>query len=156
MKIRACSSSYPSRSLKLVLLLVLASFAAAQEIECAECHEGVSFSSTAHPDLVCQDCHTNVTTGHEGNDLEPLSNENSCAECHGKILRTLGRSVHEEDVLCIDCHNGPHAITMVDDLGSSVSPVRQIKYCGGCHDNPPSLIDGYLTSEHGKALFYRV
>jgi hypothetical protein len=136
----------------LILLLILASFAAAQEIDCAECHEDVAFTSTAHPDLVCHDCHTNVTTEHEGDDLEPLTNENSCAECHGKILRTLGRSAHEEDVLCIDCHNGPHAITMVDDLGSAVSPVRQIKYCGGCHDTPPSLIDGYLTSEHGKAL----
>jgi len=149
---RACSTSYPSRSLMLILLLILASFAAAQEIDCAECHEDVAFTSTAHPDLVCQDCHTNVTTEHEGDDLEPLTNENSCAECHGKILRTLGRSAHEEEVLCVDCHNGPHEITMVDDLGSAVSPVRQIKYCGGCHDSPASLIDGYLTSEHGKAL----
>ena len=152
MTMRACSTNYPSLSLMLVLLLVLASFAAAQEIDCVECHEDVSFTSTAHPDLVCQDCHTNVTTEHEGNDLAPLTNENSCAECHGKILRTLGRSAHEEDVLCIDCHNGPHEITMVDDLGSAVSPVRQIKHCGGCHDTPASLIDGYLTSEHGKAL----
>ena len=152
MKMRACSTSYPSHSLMLVLLLILASFAAAQEIDCGECHEDVAFTSTAHPDLVCQDCHTNVTTEHEGNDLEPLTNENSCAECHGKVLRTLGRSVHEEDVLCIDCHNGPHEITMVDDLASAVSPVRQIKHCGGCHDTPASLIDGYLTSEHGKAL----
>lgn len=152
MKMRACFTNYFGHSLKLVLLLSFASFAAAQEIDCGECHEDVSFTSTAHPDLVCQDCHTNVTTEHEGNDLEPLTNENSCAECHGKILRTLGRSVHEEDVLCVDCHNGPHEITLVDDLGSAVSPVRQIKYCGSCHDTPASLIDGYLTSEHGKAL----
>jgi len=152
MKMRACFTSYPSHSLMLILLLILASFAAAQEIDCAECHEDVAFTSTAHPDLVCQDCHTNVTTEHEGSDLEPLTNENSCAECHGKLLRSLGRSVHEDDVLCVDCHNGPHDISLVNDLASAVSPVKQIEHCGGCHDTPASLIDGYLTSEHGKAL----
>ena len=150
MKARVCSTRNPGHFLKLILLLSLASFASAQDIDCAECHEDVLFTSTAHPDLVCQDCHTNISIEHEGNDLEPLTNENSCAECHGKVLRTLGRSAHEDGVLCIDCHNGPHEISLVDDLTSAVSAVRQIKHCGGCHDTPASLIDGYLTSEHGK------
>jgi cytochrome b subunit of formate dehydrogenase len=68
------------------------------------------------------------------------------------VLRTLRRSAHDEDVLCIDCHNGPHEVHLVDELASAVSPVNQIKQCGACHDAPASLIDGYLTSEHGKAL----
>jgi cytochrome b subunit of formate dehydrogenase/nitrate/TMAO reductase-like tetraheme cytochrome c subunit len=152
MKARVRSTRYLWHALTITLWLSLASFASAQEIDCAECHEGVQFTSTAHPDLVCQDCHTNVTTEHEGNDLESLTNENSCAECHGKVLRTLGRSVHEDGVLCIDCHNGPHEVSLVDDLSSAVSAVKQIKHCGGCHDTPAALIDGYLTSEHGKAL----
>jgi hypothetical protein len=33
-----------------------------------------------------------------------------------------------------------------------MSPVNQIKNCGGCHAEPESLIDGYLTSVHGKGL----
>jgi len=152
MNTAVCSSGIPRHSIKLVLLLIFASFAQAQEIDCAECHEDVEFSSAAHPDLICLDCHTNVSTEHDGNDLEPLTNENSCAECHGKVLRSLRRSAHDEDVLCIDCHNGPHEVHLVDELASAVSPVNQIKQCGACHDTPASLIDGYLTSEHGRAL----
>jgi cytochrome b subunit of formate dehydrogenase len=143
---------FPWYLIRVLLLIVAASSVQAQEINCVECHEDVEFSSTAHPDVVCQDCHTNVTDEHEGNDLEPLTNENSCAECHGKLLRTLGRSVHESDVSCNDCHGDPHNIHKIDDLASAVSPVNQIKQCGACHNDPASLIDGYLTSEHGKAL----
>ena len=136
-----------------VPLLFLAAWSVeAQEIDCFECHEDVEFSSAAHPDIACHDCHTNVTDEHEAADLEPLTDENSCAECHGKLLRTLGRSVHETGVSCNDCHGDPHNIHKTDDLASAVSPVNQIKQCGACHDDPASLIDGYLTSEHGKAL----
>jgi len=135
-----------------VVLLVLAPFAEAQEIDCAECHEDTVLTSTAHPDLVCQDCHTNVTIEHKGNDLEALTNENSCAECHGKVLRALSRSVHDDEVLCIDCHGNAHDIRISGDLAAAMSPVNQIRQCGACHDTPASLIDGYLTSEHGKAL----
>lgn len=156
MNTAVCVTGIQRRSTQLVLLLILTSFTQAQEIDCVECHDDVVFDSAAHPDLVCVDCHTNVTLEHEGNDLEPLTNENSCAECHGKILRGLGRSVHDEDVLCNDCHGEPHAIHVADDLASAVSPVNQIKQCGSCHDTPASLIDGYLTSEHGKALLLSV
>ena len=53
---------------------------------------------------------------------------------------------------CNDCHGEPHFIHEVADFESAVSPVNQIRSCGGCHDDPPELVDGYLTSEHGKAL----
>ncbi len=152
MNTAVCVTDTLRRSIKIVLLLVLASFSQAQEINCSECHEDVEFTSAAHPDVICLDCHTNVTLEHEGDDLEPLTNENSCAECHGKILRGLGRSVHDEGVSCNDCHGEPHVIHLADDLASAVSPVNQIRQCGACHDTPASLIDGYLTSEHGKAL----
>lgn len=147
-----CGVARLKQLLSLSLLLLLSSFAQAQDIDCAACHEDTEHTSSAHPDLVCQDCHTNVTGEHEGNDLEPLTNENSCAECHGKLLRSLGRSAHGEDVLCVDCHGAPHNIHASDELASAMSPVNQIKQCGACHDTPSSLIDGYLTSEHGKAL----
>ena len=63
-------------------ILALAAFAtavAAQEENCAECHEDVSFESPAHPDLLCIDCHTNVPPEHDDLDLEPLTDAESCA-----------------------------------------------------------------------------
>jgi len=136
----------------LSLLSLLTSLAWAEAIDCAECHGDVVFSSPAHPDLVCQDCHTNVTTDHSEDDLESLTDEESCGECHGRVQRSIGRSVHDGEARCNDCHGDPHQIHPLSDLASAVSPVNQIKHCGGCHDAPATLVDGYLTSEHGKAL----
>jgi cytochrome b subunit of formate dehydrogenase len=124
----------------------------AQDINCGECHEDVTFSSAAHPGLLCHDCHTNVTTEHEGADLGPLTDDESCGECHGQVMRSIGRSAHGGEASCNDCHGAPHEIHEVADLASAVSPVNQIRNCGACHDDPAELVDGYLTSEHGKAL----
>ena len=135
-----------------LLILLLTAAASAQDIDCAECHEDVAFASPAHPDLVCLDCHTNVTAEHDTRDLAPLTDEESCAECHGSIARATWRSAHQGLAGCNDCHGEPHFIHEVADFESAVSPVNQIKNCGGCHDDPPELVDGYLTSEHGKAL----
>ncbi len=124
----------------------------AQEIVCGGCHEDVSFTSPAHPDITCQECHTNVTAAHEAADLEPLTDAESCGECHGSTGRTLKRSVHGGEAGCNDCHGAPHEIHEIGDRASAVSPVNQIKHCGECHNEPAELIEGYLTSEHGKAL----
>ena len=146
-----------ARLLQTILALAIASFsvseALGQESDCAECHEDVAFTSTAHPDLVCSDCHTNVTAGHKGADLEPLTEDMSCGECHGSVQRAIKRSAHGKgNATCIECHGAPHEIHQAGDLASAVSSVNQIKQCGACHDDPPELVDGYLTSEHGKAL----
>ncbi len=140
------------KTIALIALTSACSFALGQDIDCAECHADVVISSPAHPDVICSDCHTNVTAAHEADDLEPLTEGESCGECHGSALRTVGRSAHKDQATCIDCHNGPHEIHEVSDLASAVSAVNQIKQCGGCHNTPESLVDGYLTSEHGKAL----
>ncbi|MBT8087427.1 MAG: hypothetical protein KJO46_05300, partial [Gammaproteobacteria bacterium] len=126
--------------------------ALAQDDNCGDCHAGVEFSSTAHPDLVCADCHTNVTAEHEGEDLEPLTDDMSCNECHSRVQRTVKRSIHGGEAACGDCHGAPHEIHLVEELESAVSPVNQIKQCGACHDDPPELVAGYLASEHGRAL----
>jgi hypothetical protein len=137
---------------------VLASFvlaalpADAKDLECLDCHDDVEFTSTAHPDVACGECHTNVTSMRHKRGVEPLTDEISCGECHGSILRTLGRSAHADNATCADCHGAPHDIRPADDLASAVSPVNQIKNCGACHDDPPELIEGYLAGEHGKAL----
>ena len=138
--------------LALGILSLPATAVVAQDIDCGECHEDVAVSSAAHPDLVCSDCHTNVTDEHEGDDLEPLTDAESCGECHGSVARTMGRSVHGDEASCNDCHGAPHEIHEVADLASAVSAVNQIKNCGACHEEPAELVDGYLTSEHGKAL----
>ena len=136
-------------------ILVFAGFGAvaqAQQQDCVDCHDQVSLSSTAHPELVCGDCHTNVPAEHDGPDLSPLTDADSCGGCHRRESRTVGRSVHESEAGCNDCHGEPHAIQLNAELGSAISPVNQIRYCGGCHDSPESLVDGYLDSEHGRAL----
>jgi len=148
----ACIAGDVRYFLALVLLSMMGSFAYADDIDCAECHEDVAFASPAHPDVVCVDCHTNVTTEHKDKDLAPLADDESCGECHGQALRAVGRSAHDEEASCVDCHNGPHEIHEVSELASAVSPVNQIKQCGSCHNSPAALVDGYLTSEHGKAL----
>ena len=60
-------ASLPIAALALCVLIV--NSANAREIDCGECHEGVTFTSTAHPDVTCQECHTNVTAEHKGADL---------------------------------------------------------------------------------------
>jgi cytochrome b subunit of formate dehydrogenase len=135
-----------------VLLLGISSTYAQDEV-CGGCHNDVAFTSSAHPDLVCSDCHTNVTAAHEGADLEPLTEDMSCGECHGSVQRAIKRSAHGDgNATCVDCHGAPHNIHEAGNLASAVSPVNQIKQCGACHNEPPELVDGYLTSEHGKAL----
>ncbi len=126
--------------------------ASAQDLDCLECHDDVEFTSTAHPDVSCGECHTNITSMRHKRGVEPLTDEASCGECHSSVLRALGRSAHGDGATCADCHGAAHEIHKAGDLASAVSAVNQIKHCGGCHDDPPELIDGYLTSEHGKAL----
>jgi len=134
------------------LLVLAAPAASAQDIDCGECHEDVSFTSTAHPDVTCNECHTNVTAEHEDADLDPLTDKESCGECHSPVGRAVGRSIHDGEAGCNDCHGEPHAIHEVADFESAVGAVNQIQNCGACHDEPAELVDGYLTSEHGRAL----
>ena len=137
--------------LSAVMLVALP--ASAQETECATCHdaEALALASSTHADRACDDCHTNVTAGHAETGLEAPGDE-VCAACHRRENREIGRSVHGGNAGCTDCHGAAHDIHKVAELDSAMSPVNQIKYCGGCHDEPASLVNGYLTSVHGKAL----
>ena len=133
-------------------LLLFAAGVSAQGMDCAACHDDVHVTSTAHPDLACADCHTNVKPDHRRKGVEPLTDAESCGQCHRTIERTLQRSVHKDNVGCTDCHGAPHDIRKVEELESAMSPINQPKNCGACHNDPPDLIEGYLTSQHGKAL----
>jgi thiosulfate reductase cytochrome b subunit len=133
--------------------LLVTAFANAQALEdCLACHEDVEYSSTAHPDVECSECHTNIVDKRHKRGVEPLTDEDSCGNCHGRALRTIGRSIHEGQAGCLDCHGDPHIIRKVEEADCKVSAVNQIAQCGGCHDTPDTPIEDYVQSEHGRAL----
>jgi cytochrome b subunit of formate dehydrogenase/nitrate/TMAO reductase-like tetraheme cytochrome c subunit len=131
---------------------VLWSVASAQDIDCTACHGDDRVSSAAHPGIGCQECHANVTGAHLRGEPFEISDDNSCGNCHSTQLRAVGRSIHDGQANCGDCHGDPHEISKLSDLASSMSPVNQINRCGGCHDGSAELVDGYISSVHGKAL----
>lgn len=133
-----------------IVLVSLSSFA--QDLDCAGCHEVETLPQSVHAEVACTDCHGEVTPAHRREGLEPLGDE-VCAGCHRRESRELDRSIHAGNAGCTECHGEPHDIHSAEELSSAMSPVNQIRTCGGCHDEPESLVDGYLTSEHGKALF---
>ncbi len=128
------------------------SVATAQDMDCAACHSDVEFASTAHPDFACTDCHSGITREHRRDGVDVKGDE-ICAACHRRTVRSVSRSVHENNAGCLDCHTEPHGIHKVDDMDAAISPVNQITTCGQCHSEPESLIAGYLGSVHGKGLF---
>ena len=141
-----------SAILAVTVIFLFISTAKAQDIDCLECHADVSFDSPAHPDIGCHDCHSNVTSAHEGRDLEPLTDADSCLNCHSRIERAIGRSVHDGQVGCTDCHDDPHHINEVGDVHSMTTAANQIRTCGSCHDTEEMPLDLYVQSEHGRAV----
>ncbi|NCF61196.1 MAG: hypothetical protein GWP64_15285, partial [Gammaproteobacteria bacterium] len=117
--------------------LLVTAFANAQALEdCLACHDDIEYSSTAHPDVACGECHTNIVDKRHKRGVEPLTDEDSCGNCHGRTVRTIGRSIHDGQAACIDCHGDPHAIRKVEEADCKVSAVNQIGQCGACHDTP--------------------
>jgi cytochrome b subunit of formate dehydrogenase len=143
-----------------VMLALPATEASAQqrEINCMGCHEheDVHFDSTAHADLGCQDCHTNVTRPrHRAEDLADLTGDAMCAQCHSVAKRVVDRSIHGDKVSCMDCHGDAHTMLKNDDLLSPMSPVGQVQTCGECHAKLPGqadMIDSFVDSVHGRGL----
>ena len=129
---------------------------AAENINCAMCHDDVAVTSTAHESLGCQDCHTNVISKrHKAADVAELMGDDICAQCHGMAVRALAKSVHKDGPGCQDCHDKGHVVGMNGHNStstSSVSPIHQPRTCGKCHDDPPELVQGYVNSVHGHGL----
>jgi thiosulfate reductase cytochrome b subunit len=127
---------------------------AADAINCALCHDDVAVTSTAHEGVACQDCHTNVTSKrHKAADLAELSGDKICAQCHRMAARALSGSVHKDGAGCQDCHDKGHVVAKNGTAtGSTMSPVNQVRTCGGCHNQPPELVQGYVDSVHGRGL----
>ncbi len=123
-----------------------------REFDCTQCHEVAATPAGAHEHVDCQDCHGEIEVPHRSAKEPGASQSLTCSQCHRKPDREVSRSIHGDAVSCTDCHGGAHDVRHADDLRSETSPVNQIKRCGGCHDEPPTLIGSYLASVHGRAL----
>ncbi|MDX1630815.1 MAG: hypothetical protein R3234_03080 [Thermoanaerobaculia bacterium] len=136
-----------------VLLLAAVSPLGAQEEICLGCHE-VEVSSPMHRDFACSDCHTDVDLDVHPEPPIELSPTVVCGQCH-EVSEGLEEGPHAQ-ISCVDCHGEAHEILDPDELASPMSPVNQARACGECHgDDPenPDLIENYLASVHGHALF---
>lgn len=158
----ARTSSLPAllRGLLAVTALMLAASAVTaqeREINCMSCHDDdVIFDSTAHAEVACKDCHSNVTRPrHKKEDLADLSGDAICAQCHSIAQRGVSRSAHGDKVACADCHGSAHDMLKNDELLSPMSPVGQVRVCGDCHAQHPGqegLIEAFVDSVHGRGL----
>jgi len=112
-----------------------------------------AFGASVHRRVDCVECHSDaLTTRHPRNDLAPVPIE-SCNGCHAEELETLATSVHAPAGTaerCVACHGDVHTIPRRSDiLTDALSPVNQTGVCGQCHQE---MMEGYLQSEHAKAL----
>jgi cytochrome b subunit of formate dehydrogenase len=135
---------------------LLAAGAQAREINCLGCHDDVEVHSSAHPELSCAECHTNVERPrHKKEDLAELAGDAICAQCHSVAQRVVGRSVHAEQIGCMDCHGAAHEIMRNNELTAPMSPAGQVQVCGDCHAQQPGnegLIEAFIESVHGRGL----
>lgn len=138
----------------------------------------------------CIDCHGGSpdsldVEGAHGRNLNALRDPRvaveSCGSCHSDVermrafgLRTdqlslywtsrhgqkLAEDGKAEVATCTSCH-GVHAVLSASSPLSSVSPLRQIETCGGCHADPARMaphgipsdtVARYRASVHGRAL----
>ena len=144
---------HPERSLlfPILLALLIAGRLLAQDEECAACHETELAEASIHVDLGCVGCHMDFDA-----DIHPegMTTDESelCAMCHD-AGDALAESVHTE-TSCTGCHGDAHEILPADHHDSPLAPLRQVVTCHDCHGSERKhLIDGYLTSPHGHALF---
>ena len=132
--------------LLLLLVLLLPALAVAMENgDCLGCHadadtvgEGfridpVTFDTTAHAEVGCQQCHASVTDKHPDDGATP--SKAGCQECHGDIGAEYSRSTHHGNATCNDCHN-PH----VARGPTAVSGVDMNRQCEGCHGNLDTVL----------------
>ena len=144
---------------------------AATEKTCVDCHDdpkltaegGKSmtvsadvFKRSAHRKLDCVDCHESGKTAKHPKEALGAVKPQVCQECHADELKAIAGSVHGRRAKgdkavkdCTSCHDSLHRVRKEGDPESSLSPVNQIKTCGGCHDD---MMADYERSEHARAL----
>ncbi|HVN44404.1 MAG TPA: hypothetical protein VMT66_04055 [Steroidobacteraceae bacterium] len=112
------------------------------------------FTGSAHGRLACTACHQDAqTVRHPREKLSAVPLE-TCASCHAQVIEQLQGSIHGSQQLsaqkCAGCHGDPHAVLRAQNPNNSMSAVNQVRNCGHCHQD---MMDGYLASEHARALF---
>jgi cytochrome b subunit of formate dehydrogenase len=120
---------------------------AGSDHDCLVCHAGIGpedapkllldlYRPSAHGEIGCVSCHTDVedgATAHEAEDedLAPVR----CEPCHEAEGRIHTRSVHAEvkrGATCAQCHGG-HDVFAARDRRSSTNPLNLSATCGECH-----------------------
>jgi hypothetical protein len=159
-----------------VLGAILPAFALQNPDEsCWKCHAGAPtlnrqlFETSAHRELDCQVCHTDITETPHEDALAPVS-AHVCAACHAPIVQEYQQSVHGrartqgigEAAHCSDCHTA-HEILAKSNPASSVSFKNLPRTCGRCHESaeladrfglPSHRYTTYIDSYHGLTLEY--
>jgi cytochrome b subunit of formate dehydrogenase len=114
------------------------------------------FARSAHRKLDCAACHeAALSVKHPANPLGPVKPQ-VCQDCHADEFKAIAGSIHgrrsggERAIKdCTSCHDSLHRVLKDGDPASSLSPVNQIKTCGGCHEE---MMANYERSEHAHAL----
>jgi hypothetical protein len=123
------------------------------------------FSGSAHKDIACGECHTDITAFPHPDQQAQTLREFSlkmytvCQNCHTEQYNKTLDSVHMRSVaagntnaaICTDCHN-PHTQAVITDTNGNLLPEARLKIpetCARCHS---AIYDTYKQSVHGAAL----
>lgn len=118
----------------IALVIGFASPAAAEKLDCLECHDALTAGSVHEENAECVECHEDVRDEtHEDGGVKPVD----CGLCHEELAEHLGRDIHQrlnervgdDGPNCVSCH-GDHEIKTPRE---SKDPVAD--YCSDCHDN---------------------
>ncbi|MBE0599241.1 MAG: cytochrome C [Desulfuromonadales bacterium] len=127
--------------------------AVAQESEyCLGCHseeeavgndlliDSQRFDTTAHGELGCASCHSNIPDTHPDDGLAPFPKA-ECRECHQEVSEEYARTEHAANATCGDCHN-PHQVRGAHQ----VSGHDMNRQCSSCH------LPAEMSKAHGLWL----
>jgi hypothetical protein len=123
------------------------------------------FSESAHKDVACSECHSNIVSFPHPELQTQSSRDFSlqmytlCQKCHQEQYNKTMDSVHMRAVaagnsnaaICTDCHN-PHTQAVITDQNGALLPEARLRIpetCARCHS---AIYDTYKQSVHGAAL----
>ena len=128
------------------------------------------FVNSAHKNIACDKCHTDVTTGNKSSRPCTTVNKVDCSICHEAVSNIYINSGHGKAYFgkksnapyCTDCH-GTHKVQTRYDESSPTNRSSIPKLCGKCHNkNGKAVINTHLkeidafsdysSSVHGKGL----
>jgi predicted CXXCH cytochrome family protein len=128
------------------------------------------FVNSAHKNIACDKCHTDVTTGNKSGRPCATVNKVDCSICHEAVSNIYINSGHGKAYFskksnapyCTDCH-GTHKVQTRYDESSPTNRASIPKLCGKCHNkNGKAVINTHLkeidafsdysSSVHGKGL----